>query len=151
MSKRTVRPRRAPGVLFSRTVAALAIDSRRQPSIGFRRIAVMTEQTLIGDRAAEVEVCGVIVARAHGPTAPALRIPAQRKLNQPALRTSMYEGTSAIAGTNDEIDPLLYYVDFCTRPVKLVPSLKPFFSAAQYAVMAVRGAMVERGFLQTCD
>jgi hypothetical protein len=59
----------------------------------------------------------------------------------------MYEGASAIAGTDDEIDALFCYVDFCTRHVKLVPSLEPFLTAAHDAVMAVRGAMVERGFL----
>ena len=109
----------------------------------------MTEQTLLGDRTTEVEVRGVVVSRAHGPAASTFRVPAQWKLDQSALWTSTYEGTSTIAGTNNQVDPLFYYIDLCTRRVKLVPSLKPFVSAAHHAVMAVRGAMQERSVLQT--
>src|SRR6266853_6933895 len=98
------------GVSLSGPVAALAIDTHRQPAVRLRRISVVTEQAGIRDFAPEVGMIGAVVSRAHRPISAALGVPAYGKLDQLLSLVAMNKRSRVISRANDVIDPFLNHV-----------------------------------------
>ena len=112
-----------------RAVATLAIDSLRENrrkdgkllfvvsgSLVSLGIAVVTKQAFGGNGAMDVLLIAPIVARAHGPRAGALAVPAHREFYELALRCPVKKGSRMIAGADNVIDLLLHGV--CFVPVE---------------------------------
>ena len=136
-------------MLRSRAVAPLAIDSLRhvlrKNRLALRfvmarrnvRIRVVAEHALVSDIAPR---CGVryIEPRTHAPGAALLRVPAQRKLDQPAPLGSMQICACVVAGPKDEIDRQLFDIRLFTVEPDLPPPLVVFALPHEHRIVRVR-------------
>ena len=113
------------------SVAALTVDAfgQRQRKLGAvpvvlhsgPRVAVVTRHAVCIDDAAEILMCGTVVARAHRPETAAFGIPADGHLEEPAVGLAVEKRLRVVAGAHhvrrfhfDDIGFFAVEADFVT-------------------------------------
>ncbi len=139
-------------VRLSRPMTALTIDARRQriseartlAIVFYRRawVAVVARHASRVDDASEVEMRRAVVPRAHRPITAALGVPADRQLNQAAVRGAMQERPRVIPGSDDVVRLELEHIGFFPAEAGLMASLIDLSVPLNHRVVPVRRLVI---------